>query len=373
MKSNLSAVDATARWAEVSCRRKEMPLLNDLLGIQEDKSEACPPPRVTPKKRVAAEAAISDAAARKSAKAQDIQTSDPEAPKSANGSEKKKPDDFQQAKLKDMKAATWTSRTSFATSSTASPMEATSVTEVQKEKEKALKVDSEPAASAASPEAAGHEAKGSLNRCEKGEGKAAGPVETAAFSEQESKAWEEFVKKIGPDWRKRFAAQTLKRLEKLDKKPGLKDKKDKRQEKKKDKKDKKEKKEKKDKAHKKEKEKGKEKKQKNKKRPLEDDDDAWQRETKGANNSKPSDADSKKEAAAAKRAAAAAQRKATAAAKAAEKASAKAAPKAAAKAKAESKKAAAKAEGESKAASKRKIATAPNPPTAAGLAASLKK
>jgi len=370
MKSNLSAVDATARWAEVSCRRKEMPLLNDLLGIQEDKSEACPPPRVTPKKRVAAEAAISDAAARKSAKAQDIQTSDPEAPKSANGSEKKKPDDFQQAKLKDMKAATWTSRTSFATSSTASPMEATSVTEVQKEKEKALKVDSEPAASAASPEAAGHEAKGSLNRCEKGEGKAAGPVETAAFSEQESKAWEEFVKKMGPDWRKRFAAQTLKRLEKLDKKPGLKDKKDKRQEKKKDKKDKKEKK---DKAHKKEKEKGKEKKQKNKKRPLEDDDDAWQRETKGANNSKPSDADSKKEAAAAKRAAAAAQRKATAAAKAAEKASAKAAPKAAAKAKAESKKAAAKAEGESKSASKRKIATAPNPPTAAGLAASLKK
>ena len=331
MKSNLSAVDATARWAEASCRRKEMPLLNDLLGIQEDKSEACPAPRVTPKKRVAAEAAISDAAARKSAKAQDIQTSDPEAPKSANGSEKKKPDDFQQAKLKDMKAATWTSRTSFATSSTASPMEATSVTEVQKEKEKALKVDSEPAASAASPEAAGHEAKGSLNRCEKGEGKAAGPVETAAFSEQESKAWEEFVKKMGPDWRKRFAAQTLKRLEKLDKKPGLKDKKDKRQEKKKDKKDKKEKK---DKAHKKEKEKGKEEKQKNKKRPLEDDDDAWQRETKGANNSKPSDADSKKEAAAAKRAAAAAQRKATAAAKAAEKASAKAAPKAAAKAKA---------------------------------------
>ena len=359
MKSNLSAVDATARWAEVSCRRKEMPLLNDLLGIQEDKSEACPPPRVTPKKRVAAEAAISDAAARKSAKAQDIQTSDPEAPKSANGSEKKKPDDFQQAKLKDMKAATWTSRTSFATSSTASPMEATSVTEVQKEKEKALKVDSEPAASAASPEAAGHEAKGSLNRCEKGEGKAAGPVETAAFSEQESKAWEEFVKKMGPDWRKRFAAQTLKRLEKLDKKPGLKDKKDKRQEKKKDKKDKKEKKEKRTRRTRR-------RKRKARRRSRRIRSDLWRMmTTRGSVRQRVQTIRSQ--------VTQIPRRKATAAAKAAEKASAKAAPKAAAKAKAESKKAAAKAEGESKAASKRKIATAPNPPTAAGLAASLKK
>lgn len=51
-------------------------------------------------------------------------------------------------------------------------MEATSVTEVQKEKEKVLKVDSKPAASAASLEAVGHEAKGSLSHCEKGEGKA---------------------------------------------------------------------------------------------------------------------------------------------------------------------------------------------------------
>lgn len=142
MKSNPAAVDVAARWAEASEKRSKMPLLTDVLQFKEDKSsEECPPPKTVPNKRGSEAQSSAGPAAEKrakdprshtpspaekeakvpekelSAENEGVQAERPQTGESAvsqnapgAGTKKRKPDDFPQATLKEMPAATWTSR-----------------------------------------------------------------------------------------------------------------------------------------------------------------------------------------------------------------------------------------------------------------------
>lgn len=109
MKTNPAAVDVSARWAEVSEKRKALPLLTELLGIKEDKTALGPPGKVLAQKVAhdkaqGVESHASPTVAKRLAAKQDVE-------------KKKTPDDFHQAKLKEMKAATWTPRPGTVSSS----------------------------------------------------------------------------------------------------------------------------------------------------------------------------------------------------------------------------------------------------------------
>ena len=243
MKSNPAAVDVAARWAEASEKRSKMPLLTDVLQFKEDKSsEECPPPKTVPNKRGSEAQSSAGPAAEKrakdprshtpspaekeakvpekelSAENEGVQAERPQTGESAvsqnapgAGTKKRKPDDFPQATLKEMPAATWTSRPKHTAPSKEAPPQPAS--------KKGSEAPTAAAEAALLETALPEQAAGRVN-----------PSKNGKFTAEEEKSWNEFKARMGADWQKRFASQALKRLQRAGKKE-KKEKKDKKEKK----------------------------------------------------------------------------------------------------------------------------------------------